>query len=151
MSEIRTLVHIVIRLTSRSEARGARQSCIQAWLDRLPEKAGVVAPGVETFRTRIEGAGWTKEEVVRTDKVRLVKTDLVRRLQESLDRVDRTHYDIEVIEDPDLLVSLRPGYCQHCGRKLTESFGPATGLHKKCNGCGELTAVSLRRRRRKRG
>lgn len=150
MSEIRTLVRIVIRLTPRPEAGQASESYIEAWLDRLPDRGRTVIPGVETFRTCIKWAGWTREEVVRTDNVRLVKTDFVCRLQECLDRVDRTRYDIEVIEDPERLLSLRPVYCQHCGKKLAESFGPATGLHKKCNGCGELTAAWPQRRRRRR-
>jgi hypothetical protein len=150
MSEIRTLVRIVIRLTPRPEASRASEGYIQARLDRLPDRGRAAIPGVETFRTCIKGAGRTREEIVRTDKVRLVKTDLVRRLQECLDRVDRTRYNIEVIEDPDRLLSLRPVYCQHCGKKLAESFGPATGLHKKCAGCGELAAAWPQRRRRRR-
>lgn len=145
MSEIRTLVRVVIRLTPKPEARQASESYIEAQLDRLSDESRFL-PGVETFRTRIKWGKRTKEEIVRTDKVRLVQTDLVRRLQECLDQVDRARYHIEVIEDPDGLISLRPIYCQHCGKKLAEFFGPATGLHKKC-GCGEYTAASLVKKR----
>jgi NADH pyrophosphatase NudC (nudix superfamily) len=74
-----------------------------------------------------------------TNDIRPLETYFVVNLQRLLSQYNPEGDQIEVLEDTHSLFLLKSAYCQHCGKKLYETYGQAYGVIKKCPNCGRLS------------
>jgi hypothetical protein len=100
---------------------------------------------VKAYKITISFRDSTHKELIYTDNVELIKERIVHELKQILNELNPTVSHIEVIDDPYKLMAFQAGYCQHCGKKLLESYGPVTGILKKCPGCRKVSFIRHRR------
>jgi NADH pyrophosphatase NudC (nudix superfamily) len=74
-----------------------------------------------------------------TNDLLLLESHFTLHLQKLLSQYNPELEQITVVEDTHSLLTLQSAYCQHCGKKLYETYGHAFGVVKKCSNCGRLS------------
>lgn len=123
--EIRVLVEVI---------RGTRVKTIDLVVERIDQQESS-----STFESILKVSGQTEKAMWNTNDTRLLEAYFTQYMQKLLSQNDPQKDAIEIIEDSKHLLSLKSAHCQHCGKKLFETFGVAYGVIKKCPNCGRLS------------
>ena len=121
--------HIQIQVRS-----GVEFNTIDLIVTRINPKSAVCTfESILTVNEVPETAKWI------TNDIRLLETYFVLNLQRLLSQYNPEVDQIEILEDTRSLLPVKSAYCQHCGKKLYETYGQAYGVVKKCPNCGRLS------------
>jgi NADH pyrophosphatase NudC (nudix superfamily) len=131
MSSSKGQAEILVRIKINSKSKS---ELIELSVSRNDEKQDAFAfQSILTVNSVSETATWA------TDNVQPLTAYFIQYLQKILGRYDPEVDEISILEDSHSLLTLRSAYCQHCGKKLYESYGHAFGVVKKCSNCGRFS------------
>lgn len=126
-------VQVEIRLRIRISGT-AKLEFIELIISRLNERQDI-----STFESNLSVDGISKTAIWSTNDIQLLEAYFIQYLQRLISDYDPYAEKIEVLEDTHSLLTLRSAYCQHCGKKLYETYGHAFGVVKKCSNCGRFS------------
>lgn len=127
--KVQVEIHLRIQISG-----AAKSKIIELVINRENERQGV-----STFKSILTVGGISETATWSTSDVRLLEAYFTQYLQKLISDYNPETEQIEVLEDTHSLLTLRSAYCQHCGKKLYESYGHAFGVVKKCSNCGRLS------------
>ena len=131
------VVQTSVRITS-----GNRQRRIEVKLTRLPYEERLDRQRrIKTLKSVFIDGDDIEEIIWYVNDVRILKEHFTLKIQRLISRLNPNKDTIEVLEDRGNLIPFQSGYCQHCKKKLLESYGPAFGVLKKCRNCGNLSFI----------
>jgi len=131
MSSSKVQVEILVRIKISGKSKS---DLIELVVKRKDEKQdGIQFDSNLTVNGVSETATWP------IDNAQVLVAYFGNYLQKLLSQYDPETDEIEILEDSHSLLSLQSAYCQHCGKKLYETYGHAFGVVKKCSNCGCLS------------
>lgn len=132
----------VVAQTSIRITRGNRQRKVEVRLIRLPcDEELDRQRGIRAFRSIFIDNDNIEETTWYVNNLQTLKEHFTLKIQKLVNKLNPNKDTIKVLEDKGNLITFQSGYCQHCKKKLLESYGPAFGVLKKCRNCGNLSFI----------
>ena len=107
----------------------------------LVETVNIKGAEVGIYRVQISFSGSIREEQIYTNNIELLEEHIALELKNVLNELNPATDHVEVIHDSYELLKFQAGYCQHCGKKLLESYGAVVGILKRCPGCRKISFI----------